>query len=170
MFSGQGVTKESLNLKQFFFLMNLAFNAVMWGLFTRALTLANGTVRVSVINTSANFALSAVLGALIFREGLPAMLVAGSVIIGRRDDDKDGSAGEIAKAEPIVAVSLKEGFQDGQVARLDDAKTTGKTRMEMERTPNNDGSTGQSSLSPNFKNESLDMVSQNLRRRGIQQL
>lgn len=48
--------------------MNIAFNAVMWGLFTRALTLASSTVRVSVINTSANFMLSAVLGALIFSE------------------------------------------------------------------------------------------------------
>lgn len=59
--------------RQFFFLMNLAFNAVMWGLFTRALTLASSTVRVSVINTSANFGLSAVLGALIFSEGLPGI-------------------------------------------------------------------------------------------------
>lgn len=58
-------------VRGFFFLMNLAFNAVMWGLFTRALTLASSTVRVSVINTSANFVITALLGALIFREGLP---------------------------------------------------------------------------------------------------
>lgn len=51
--------------------MNLAFNAVMWGLFTRALTLATSTVRVSVINTSANFMVTAILGLLIFRESLP---------------------------------------------------------------------------------------------------
>ena len=51
--------------------MNLAFNAVMWGLFTRALTLASSTVRVSIINTSANFMLTAVLDAVIFRESLP---------------------------------------------------------------------------------------------------
>jgi hypothetical protein len=43
----------------------------MWGLFTRALTLASSTVRVSVINTSANFMLTAVLGLIIFRETLP---------------------------------------------------------------------------------------------------
>lgn len=42
----------------------------MWGLFTRALTLATSTVRVSVINTSANFMVTAVLGAIIFRETL----------------------------------------------------------------------------------------------------
>jgi hypothetical protein len=51
--------------------MNLLFNAIMWGLFTRALTLANSTVRVSVINTSANFMLTAVLGWMIFHESLP---------------------------------------------------------------------------------------------------
>jgi hypothetical protein len=65
----------------------------MWGLFTRALTLASSTVRVSIINTSANFIVTAVLSALIFTESLPglwwlgaAMLVAGSVIIGRREE------------------------------------------------------------------------------------
>lgn len=51
--------------------MNLLFNAIMWGLFTRALTLASSTVRVSVINTSANFMLTAVLGWIIFHESLP---------------------------------------------------------------------------------------------------
>lgn len=51
--------------------MNLLFNAIMWGLFTRALTLASSTVRVSVINTSANFMLTALLGFFIFRETLP---------------------------------------------------------------------------------------------------
>jgi hypothetical protein len=56
---------------QGFFGMNLLFNAIMWGLFTRALTLANSTVRVSVINTSANFMLTAVLGWIIFHESLP---------------------------------------------------------------------------------------------------
>jgi hypothetical protein len=84
-----------------FFALNLLFNAIMWGLFTRALTLASSTVRVSVINTSANFMITAFLGALIFREALPglwwlgaAMLVAGSVIIGRREEGKDvGAAG-----------------------------------------------------------------------------
>ena len=43
----------------------------MWALFTRALTLASSTVRVSVINTSANFVITAVLGAVVFEEGLP---------------------------------------------------------------------------------------------------
>ncbi|KAF2488120.1 hypothetical protein BDY17DRAFT_240622, partial [Neohortaea acidophila] len=80
-------------VRGFFFLMNLAFNGVMWALFTRALTLANSTVRVSVINTSANFMITALLGALIFGEELSGLwwvgaglLVAGSVIIGRREE------------------------------------------------------------------------------------
>lgn len=51
--------------------MNLAFNAVMWGLFTNALRLASSTVRVSVINTSANFMITAILGWVIFSESLP---------------------------------------------------------------------------------------------------
>lgn len=83
----------STNHPQAFFGMNLLFNAIMWGLFTRALTLASSTVRVSVINTSANFMITAVLSALIFSESLPglwwlgaAMLVAGSVIIGMREE------------------------------------------------------------------------------------
>jgi hypothetical protein len=54
--------------------MNLAFNGVMWGLFTKALTLATSTVRVSVINTSANFMVTALLGAVIFGEELPGEL------------------------------------------------------------------------------------------------
>jgi drug/metabolite transporter (DMT)-like permease len=46
-------------------------NGVMWGLFTKALTLATSTVRVSVINTSANFVVTALLGAIVFGESLP---------------------------------------------------------------------------------------------------
>ncbi|RMZ18516.1 hypothetical protein D0862_00249, partial [Hortaea werneckii] len=89
-------------VRSLFFLLNLAFNAVMWGLFTRALTLATSTVRVSVINTSANFMVTAVLGAVVFKESLPgtwwlgaSFLVAGSVIIGRRDEtQKEAQSGE----------------------------------------------------------------------------
>jgi len=87
---------QSSNLRQLFFALNLLFNAIMWGLFTRALTLASSTVRVSIINTSANFMVTAVLGALIFSEKLPgvwwlgaAMLCAGSVIIGMREEREE---------------------------------------------------------------------------------
>jgi hypothetical protein len=89
--------------------LNLIFNGIMWGLFTRALTLASSTTRVSVINTSANFMITAVMGVLIFSETLPglwllgaAMLVAGSVIIGRREEGKETGHAGTAGAEPTV--------------------------------------------------------------------
>jgi hypothetical protein len=50
----------------------MGMNGVMWGLFTKALTLSSSTVRVSVINTSANFVLTALLGAVVFGELLPS--------------------------------------------------------------------------------------------------
>jgi hypothetical protein len=43
----------------------------MWALFTRALTLATSSVQVSVINTSANFMATALLGMAVFGERLP---------------------------------------------------------------------------------------------------
>jgi drug/metabolite transporter (DMT)-like permease len=118
------------NLPQLFFALNLAFNGVMWGLFTRALTLSSSTVRVSIINTSANFIVTAVLGALVFSEKLPgqwwlgaAMLVAGSVIIGMRDDtekkdvkfgtgdasllDRNGSANVTSSRDADESVKLR---------------------------------------------------------------
>ncbi|KAF1821402.1 uncharacterized protein K489DRAFT_321608 [Dissoconium aciculare CBS 342.82] len=86
------LTEVVLNL--FFLLLNISFNGVMWALFTKALTLATSSVQVSVINTSANFMATAILGMVVFGEELPAlwwvgaaMLIAGSVIIGRRDGD-----------------------------------------------------------------------------------
>ncbi|KAF2199533.1 hypothetical protein GQ43DRAFT_112788 [Delitschia confertaspora ATCC 74209] len=88
-------------IRGLFFGLNLLFNATMWGLFTKALTSASSTVRVSVINTSANFMITAILGVMIFSESLPAlwllgaaMLVAGSVIIGRREEEGDKTVGE----------------------------------------------------------------------------
>ena len=95
----------------------------MWGLFTRALTLASSTVRVSVINTSANFMITAVLGALIFSESLPglwwlgaALLVAGSVIIGRREEGvkTDTEATTAGNHEPLLERDVADGtaFRD----------------------------------------------------------
>ncbi|MCJ1305827.1 hypothetical protein MMC08_008644, partial [Hypocenomyce scalaris] len=78
-----------------FFALNLAFNAIMWTLFTKALTRATSTTRVSIINTSSNFMLTALLGLLIFRESLPplwwagaGLLVVGNVVIGRREEEE----------------------------------------------------------------------------------
>ncbi|KAI8960822.1 hypothetical protein F5Y11DRAFT_251124 [Daldinia sp. FL1419] len=73
-----------------FFGLNLAFNGVMWTLFTQALAKGNSTTQVSIMNTSANFVITAILGLVIFSESLPplwwvgaTLLVAGNVIIGR---------------------------------------------------------------------------------------
>jgi hypothetical protein len=81
----------------------------MWGLFTRALTLASSTVRVSIINTSANFVVTAILGAFIFSEKLPglwwlgaAMLVTGSVIIGMREEAVDKEIKTGTGEEPLL--------------------------------------------------------------------
>jgi hypothetical protein len=46
----------------------------MWALFTKALTLATSSVQVSVINTSANFMATAILGMVVFGEELPGQL------------------------------------------------------------------------------------------------
>ncbi|KAK3318676.1 hypothetical protein B0H66DRAFT_516997 [Apodospora peruviana] len=81
-----------------FFGLNLVFNGVMWTLFTKALTLGNSTTQVSIINTSSNFVITAILGFAIFSESLPplwwlgaAMLIAGNLIIGRKDEGSSQS-------------------------------------------------------------------------------
>ncbi|KAJ9613439.1 hypothetical protein H2200_003381 [Cladophialophora chaetospira] len=78
-----------------FFLLNLLFNALMWALFTGALTRAESTTRVSIINVSANFMITAMLGWMIFGEKLPGtwwagagLLACGNVVIGRREEGK----------------------------------------------------------------------------------
>jgi uncharacterized membrane protein len=124
-------------IRALFFALNLIFNGVMWGLFTRALTLATSTVRVSVINTSSNFMITAVLGAMIFKEALPgvwwlgaSMLVAGSVIIGRREEDKKvGNAGT-AGAEPLAAQAA-QGEQENRFKDEPDEEEEDE-RIELE--------------------------------------
>ncbi|KAF7193314.1 Transmembrane protein [Pseudocercospora fuligena] len=142
-----GLKEESMVfevlVRGFFFLMNLAFNAVMWGLFTRALTLASSTVRVSVINTSANFMLTAVLGAIIFSEALPglwwlgaAMLVAGSVIIGRREEGKEN----VVPAAEATAVPLPDYTDepDAPPPSVGNATTTSGEREAYEDSDENE--------------------------------
>ncbi|KAI0387371.1 hypothetical protein F5Y04DRAFT_240061 [Hypomontagnella monticulosa] len=84
-----------------FFGLNLAFNGVMWTLFTQALAKGNSTTQVSIMNTSTNFMITAVLGFMIFSESLPplwwvgaTLLVAGNVIIGRGKQEES--------AEPVT--------------------------------------------------------------------
>ncbi|KAI1817488.1 hypothetical protein GGS20DRAFT_532351 [Poronia punctata] len=97
-----------------FFGLNLAFNGVMWTLFTQALAKGTSTTRVSIMNTSTNFVITALLGLIIFAESLPplwwlgaALLVAGNVIIGRKDEGVDDS--ESARLE----LGECEGARDG---------------------------------------------------------
>ncbi|OTA58307.1 hypothetical protein K449DRAFT_467308 [Hypoxylon sp. EC38] len=118
-----------------FFGLNLAFNGVMWSLFTQALAKGNSTTQVSIMNTSTNFMITALLGLIIFSESLPplwwvgaAMLVAGNVIIGRgnkqegdetaaspedteyHDDEDDDDHDAVSAAELGRAVAQTEGI------------------------------------------------------------
>ncbi|PQE03816.1 Transmembrane 42 protein [Rutstroemia sp. NJR-2017a BBW] len=92
---GEGEKVVEYGVRGIFFLLNLIFNGIMWTLFTKALARGTSTVQVSIINTSSNFMITAVLGFIIFSESLPplwfvgaALLVAGNVIIGRREEEE----------------------------------------------------------------------------------
>lgn len=92
-------------------------HAQMWSLFTTALKRGKSATQVSIMNTSTNFLVTAFTGLLIFSEALPPMwwagaslLVAGSVIAGRKDEGegegaKDGAAAAGASYEPVAANS-----------------------------------------------------------------
>lgn len=97
----------------------------MWTLFTKALARGNSTTQVSIMNTSSNFVITAVLGFAIFSEALPplwwlgaAMLVAGNVIIGHHDEspkteDNGVSADEFRDADDgslSEASAAEDGF------------------------------------------------------------
>ena len=95
-------------LRGTFFGLNIVFNIAMWALFTAALRKGSSATRVSIVNVSSNFMITAVLGAMIFSEKLPglwflgaACLVAGNVIIGRRDEGEEKV--KTATTEPHVA-------------------------------------------------------------------
>ncbi|TEY85772.1 hypothetical protein BOTCAL_0012g00280 [Botryotinia calthae] len=97
---GEGEKVVEYGVRGIFFLLNLVFNGIMWTLFTKALARGTSTVQVSIINTSSNFMITAVLGFIIFSESLPplwflgaALLVAGNVIIGRREEEEKGNTG-----------------------------------------------------------------------------
>ncbi|KAI8947755.1 hypothetical protein F4801DRAFT_582090 [Xylaria longipes] len=110
-----------------FFGLNLFFNGVMWAFFTKALAKGNSTTQVSIMNTSTNFMITAILGFAIFAESLPplwwvgaTLLVAGNVIIGRKDegsaDDADGDRSEDDVAESghvgVLDPELKDEDED----------------------------------------------------------
>lgn len=87
----------------------------MWALFTKALARGTSTTQVSILNTSSNFMITALLGLIIFSESLPplwflgaGLLVAGNVIIGRRDEGEDSN-----KAADDEEHGTREGYADG---------------------------------------------------------
>jgi hypothetical protein len=117
----------------------------MWGLFTRALTLASSTVRVSIINTSANFMVTAVLGALIFSEKLPgvwwlgaAMLVAGSVIIGMREETEKTSVAATTGEAPLL--DRDGGANEDEFRDEDEEDETDRVELRGVKNPDGDSS------------------------------
>ncbi|PSR80653.1 hypothetical protein BD289DRAFT_373653 [Coniella lustricola] len=107
-----------------FFGLNLLFNGVMWTFFTRALAKGSSTTQVSIINTSSNFMITAVLGLIIFSESLPplwwagaALLVVGNVIIGSKDE---GSNGPVAEAAPVPSANVDGLGAYEDVPQIDD--------------------------------------------------
>lgn len=101
--------------------MNLAFNAIMWTLFTAALTRASSTTRVSIINTSANFMLTAFSGWMVFGEKLPGLwwvgaagLVVGNVVIGRREEEGDnpGAGVKVRREAESEGEERRDGYRD----------------------------------------------------------
>lgn len=120
---------------QAFFGLNLVFNGVMWTLFTKALARGHSTTQVSIMNTSSNFFITAMLGLVIFSESLPPLwwvgagfLVVGNVIIGSNDESGkaagDGSAAIPAPGEDGLGayedVPQAEGARGAEAAKDDD--------------------------------------------------
>jgi drug/metabolite transporter (DMT)-like permease len=101
----------------------------MWTLFTKALAKGTSTTQVSIMNTSANFMLTAFMGAIIFSEQLPLMwwagaafLVAGNVIIGRKDESKEGTendAGYAAVAQQDSADPRRSSAEEPEISDED---------------------------------------------------
>lgn len=137
-------TYVNLALRGTFFGLNVVFNIAMWALFTAALTRSSSTTRVSIVNVSSNFFITAILGAMIFSEKLPlgwwfgaALLAAGNVVIGRREEGEkpggtiglDQTVDEAHEAENLLAedqedlMELRESFEDERF-RTPDGKQT----------------------------------------------
>lgn len=129
---------------QIFFALNLIFNGIMWTLFTKALARGTSTTQVSILNTSSNFMITAVLGFLIFSESLPplwflgaALLVAGNVIIGRREE-KDTLKRELDEEH---GHGEEEGLLNGEEVELEldeDLEALERKRREREREDEDD--------------------------------
>jgi hypothetical protein len=98
----------------------------MWALFTAALTRGDSTTRVSVVNVSANFMVTAVMGWMIFGEELKglwwvgaALLAVGNVVIGRREEKAVVKGGE-TEAEASLLGEEAERVREGNLLELDE--------------------------------------------------
>ncbi|KAM3550337.1 hypothetical protein MY1884_008297 [Beauveria asiatica] len=111
-------------VRAMFFILNLVFNGVMWSLFTTALARGTSATQVSIMNTSSNFIVTAMLGIAVFAEKLPplwwagaALLVVGNVITGRKNDgDEVVDADATVEAEPLI---IRE--DDGAAQEVDES-------------------------------------------------
>src|ERR1700755_772243 len=88
-----------LVLRAAIFGLSFMFTGTMWALYTKALSASPSAVKVNIVNTASNFIITALLGAIVFGEKLPilwwlgaGLLVAGSVVIGRREEGGDEDA------------------------------------------------------------------------------
>ncbi|KAH7031293.1 uncharacterized protein B0I36DRAFT_374271 [Microdochium trichocladiopsis] len=143
----EGHVYIELVVRVIFFSLNLVFNGVMWTLFTQALAKGNSTTQVSIMNTSTNFMITALLGFIIFSESLPplwwlgaAMLVAGNVIIGRKD-----SSGSADEAEEVDGAGAEGGGVLGAGAGLAAADALGEYRDDDTDVYRDDLETGRQS-------------------------
>ncbi|TQV96204.1 hypothetical protein V2A60_003357 [Cordyceps javanica] len=116
-------------VRAMFFVLNLVFNGVMWSLFTTALARGTSATQVSIMNTSTNFIVTALLGIAVFSERLPplwwagaSLLVVGNVIAGRKNDGEESvSASATLEAEPLIVQSGLDAAEEAEEAAYKDA-------------------------------------------------
>lgn len=114
----------------------------MWALFTRALTAGSSATRVSILNTSANFLVTAILGFVVFSESLPPLwflgatfLVVGNVVIGRKGEKSDGESDEVER-ESLVGEDVR---REGAIKLGDDVGAAREEEEGMEIPGDGDG-------------------------------
>ncbi|KAI9724045.1 MAG: hypothetical protein M1812_000763 [Candelaria pacifica] len=141
---GLGLSPENkvveVAIRAMFFGLNLVFNGIMWALFTTALARGTSTTQVSIINTSSNFMITAIMGWLIFAEALPplwwlgaALLVAGSVIIGRRDEEEKARSTVTADRGEDSGGANGDEEEDTLLGDIDNAEETeGESKVKAD--------------------------------------
>lgn len=109
----------------------------MWTLFTTALARGNSTTQVSIMNTSCNFFITAILGFAIFSEALPplwwlgaAMLVAGNVIIGSKDESTKDHEGADSASVDALSLATQDGLDSERAGLLNGDSDEGKSDDE----------------------------------------